>query len=97
VNRAAVLHGARDLRIEGRPDPEPGRGEVIVEVSTVGVCGSAVHYYEHGGIGRFRVERPLVLGHEAAGVVAAAGPGVAAERVGERGRRKRPRERCGKS
>ncbi|NJC83935.1 NAD(P)-dependent alcohol dehydrogenase [Planosporangium mesophilum] len=83
-NRAAVLHGVNDLRIEARPTPRPGPGELLVEVRSVGVCGSDVHYYQHGRIGRYVVEQPLVLGHEASGVVVAAGPGADASRVGER-------------
>jgi L-iditol 2-dehydrogenase len=82
--RAAVLRGAGDVVVEERPDPEPGPGEVLVRVSSVGVCGSDTHYYEHGRIGRFVVESPLVLGHEAAGEVAALGPGVSGLRVGQR-------------
>lgn len=82
--RAAVLRGPRDLVVEERPDPRPGPGEVLVRVQAVGVCGSDTHYYDHGRIGRFVVEAPLVLGHEAAGVVVAAGPGVATPLVGQR-------------
>jgi L-iditol 2-dehydrogenase len=83
-NRAAVLYGVRDLRVESWPMPEPGPAELLVEVRSVGVCGSDVHYYQHGRIGNFVVEQPLVLGHEASGVVVAAGPGADASRVGER-------------
>ena len=82
--RVAVLRGAGDVAVEERPVPAPGPGEVVVRVSSVGVCGSDTHYYEHGRIGRFVVEEPLVLGHEAAGEVAAVGPGVPAARVGQR-------------
>lgn len=83
-NRVAVLRRVGEIAIEERPMPEPEAGEVLVEVRSVGVCGSDVHYYEHGRIGSFVVEQPLVLGHEASGVVVAVGPGVAAERVGDR-------------
>jgi len=82
--RAAVLRGPGDVVLEERPDPEPGPGEVAVRVTSVGVCGSDVHYYEHGRIGRFVVEEPLVLGHEAAGLVVALGPGVSSPAVGQR-------------
>jgi L-iditol 2-dehydrogenase len=82
--RAAVLRGPGDVVVEERPVPEPGHGEVLVRVSSVGVCGSDTHYYDHGRIGRFVVESPLVLGHEAAGEVAAVGPGVLSPRVGQR-------------
>lgn len=82
--RACVLHGPRDVRIEDRPVPRPAPDEVLVQVGSVGVCGSDVHYYEHGRIGDFVVREPLVLGHEAGGRVVAVGSAVASDRVGER-------------
>lgn len=82
--RASVLRGPGDVVVEERAVPQPGPGEVVVRVSSVGVCGSDTHYYDHGRIGRFVVESPLVLGHEAAGEVAALGPGVATLAVGQR-------------
>ena len=82
--RAAVLRGPRDVVLEERPRPEPGPGEVLVRVLSVGVCGSDTHYYDHGRIGRFVVEAPLVLGHEASGEVAELGPGVTGLVVGQR-------------
>lgn len=82
--RASVLHGVRDVRLEERGDPSPGPDEVLVRVESVGVCGSDMHYYEHGRIGSHIVDRPLVLGHEASGVVAGVGTGVSRVRVGDR-------------
>ena len=82
--RAAVLRGVADLVVEERPEPVPGPGQVQVQVRSVGVCGSDTHYFEHGRIGRFVVDAPLVLGHEASGVVTAVGPGVPPDRVGQR-------------
>jgi L-iditol 2-dehydrogenase len=82
--RAAVLLGPGQVVVEERPVPEPGPGEVVVRVRSVGVCGSDVHYYEHGRIGRFVVEDPLVLGHEASGEVAALGADVTSLTVGQR-------------
>jgi D-xylulose reductase len=57
---------------------------VKIKVHTVGVCSSDVHYYTHGRIGRFVVEEPMVLGHEAAGTVVEVGPGVAHLKPGDR-------------
>lgn len=82
--KVAVLHGVRDVRIEERPVPEPGPGEVLVQVRSVGTCGSDVHYYEHGRIGDFVVEQPLVLGHEPSGVVVARGGEARLHEVGRR-------------
>jgi L-iditol 2-dehydrogenase len=73
ANLAAVLHGVGDLRIEERPMPVPGPHEVVVAIHSVGICGSDVHYYEHGRIGDFVVDRPMVLGHESSGVIVDAG------------------------
>ena len=84
MNRAAVLYAPGDLRVEERPVPEPGPREVLVEIAAVGVCGSDVHYYEHGRIGSFVVREPLVLGHESAGRVAALGSEVTRHAVGDR-------------
>ena len=84
MNRAAVLYAPGDLRVEERPMPEPGPREVLVEIAAVGVCGSDVHYYEHGRIGSFVVREPLVLGHESAGRVVALGSEVTRHAVGDR-------------
>ncbi|MGK5638559.1 NAD(P)-dependent alcohol dehydrogenase [Streptomyces sp. URMC 126] len=81
--RAAVLHGPEDLRIEERPVPLPGPGQVLVRVEAVGICGSDVHYYRHGRIGEFVVRAPMVLGHEPGGTVVATGPGVRRLRPGQ--------------
>lgn len=83
-NRAAVLHAPRTIRVEDRPVPRLGPRDVLVEVRAVGVCGSDVHYYEHGRIGRYEVVSPLVLGHEASGVVVDLGPEARAHSVGDR-------------
>ncbi|XP_018014711.1 sorbitol dehydrogenase [Hyalella azteca] len=75
-NLSAVLHRALDLRLEQRPIPEPGPGEVLLRVLCVGICGSDVHYWNHGRTARFVVESPLVLGHETAAQVVRCGPDV---------------------
>jgi L-iditol 2-dehydrogenase len=80
---AAVLYGIEDVRLERRPMPEPGPGDVLVEIRSVGVCGSDIHYYREGRIGDFVVDAPLVLGHEASGVVVARGPGATKHEIGQ--------------
>ncbi|GAB3239896.1 NAD(P)-dependent alcohol dehydrogenase [Kineococcus gypseus] len=82
--RASVLVEKGVIELQERPVPEPGDGEVLVRVASVGVCGSDVHYYKEGRIGDFVVEQPLVLGHEVSGQVVAVGRGVPGARVGER-------------
>jgi len=83
-NRAAVMHGVHDVRMEERPVPEPGPKEVLVEIKAVGVCGSDVHYYEEGRIGTFVVREPLILGHESMGTVAGLGPESTKHEIGDR-------------
>ncbi len=82
--KAAVMHGIRDVRLEERPVPDPGPHEVLVRVARVGVCGSDVHYFSHGRIGNFVVRAPIILGHESAGTVVAAGSRVTRLRTGDR-------------
>lgn len=82
--RVSVLYGIGKLGVEERPIPEPGRDDVLIRVGSVGVCGSDVHYYEHGRIGPYVVDQPLVLGHEAGGEVVAVGADVTTLTVGQR-------------
>lgn len=74
--RAVVAHGAGDLRLEERPIPAPGPGEVAVDIRYGGICGSDLHYWRHGAVGEFRLREPLILGHEIVGRVREAGPGT---------------------
>ena len=83
-NLSAVLHAALSLQIEERPVPAVASDQVLVQVRAVGICGSDVHYYEHGRIGPYVVEQPMVIGHEAAGVVVAVGDEVSDRAVGDR-------------
>ena len=64
------LHAPNDLRQHDEPKPEPGPGEVLVRVKVVGICGSDLHWFSEAGIGDARLEKPLILGHEFAGVIA---------------------------
>jgi len=83
--RAAVLAGIRRIRVVDLPVPRPGRGQVLVRVRAVGICRSDVHYYRTGRIGNQVIRRwPQLLGHEAAGEVAFAGPDVNGFRPGDR-------------
>ena len=74
--KAVVLHKAGDLRIEERGEGAPGPGEVKVRMAAGGVCGTDLHYYNHGGFGTVLLKEPMILGHEVSGHVAAVGPGV---------------------
>jgi L-iditol 2-dehydrogenase len=83
-NRAAIMYGTHDIRLEEVPVPEPAPREVLVEIEAVGVCGSDVHYYEEGRIGSFVVREPLILGHESMGTIIGLGEEVTKHEVGER-------------
>jgi len=89
--RAARLHGIRDLRLEDLPRPTPGPGEVLLQVASVGTCGSDVHYYVDGRIGDQVVTAPIIMGHEFSAWVAELGAGACPARPersrGERSRR----------
>lgn len=74
--RVCRLYGQNDLRIETDEVAEPGPGQVLLAVAAGGICGSDMHYLSNGGIGTIRVREPIILGHEASGVVAAVGDGV---------------------
>jgi L-iditol 2-dehydrogenase len=81
---AAVLIEPGRIELEERESPAPASEEVVVDVGAIGICGSDLHYYEHGRIGDYVVESPLVLGHESAGVVSAVGSDVTSHGVGDR-------------
>ncbi len=73
--RAAVFYEAHaPLVVEEWPDPVPGEGEILVRVAACGLCHTDLHYIDHGVPTAKRP--PLILGHEATGVVAQVGPGV---------------------
>ena len=80
--RAAVVHGADDLRVDERPEPTPGPGEVLIAVEWGGICGSDLAYWRHGTSGTAVLAHPMVLGHEFAGRVSALGAGVTDVEVG---------------
>lgn len=82
--RTAVLVEPTEFELEDRSRPTPGPDDVLVAVSDVGICGSDVHYYEHGRIGDYVVEDPLVLGHESAGEVVEVGENVTGLAPGDR-------------
>jgi len=83
-NLSAVLVKKGDIRLEKRPIPEPKDDEVLIQMHSVGICGSDVHYWVNGAIGPFVVKQPMVLGHEASGVVAKCGKSVKHLKPGDR-------------
>jgi L-idonate 5-dehydrogenase len=67
--KAIVIHAAHDLRIEERPVDAIGPGQLRLRLATGGVCGSDLHYYNHGGFGAVRLKEPMILGHEVSAFV----------------------------
>lgn len=83
--RALVLERKRELSLRDIDNPqELGPTDLRIKVHTVGICGSDVHYYTHGRIGPFVVEAPMILGHEASGVIMEVGAEVTGFAVGDR-------------
>lgn len=81
--KAIVIHGPKDLRIEERPVEAPGPGEVRLRLAAGGVCGSDLHYYNHGGFGAVRLREPMILGHEVSAHVEALGADVEGFQLGQ--------------
>jgi L-idonate 5-dehydrogenase len=86
VNLGVVAHGANDLRVEDVGAPVPASDQAVVEIAFGGICGSDLHYWQHGAVGDAVIKAPLTLGHEIVGTVvegAADGTGpVRGTRVG---------------
>ncbi|KAI9923447.1 hypothetical protein MW887_009308 [Aspergillus wentii] len=83
-NLSFVLEGIHQVKFEDRPIPElKDPHDVLVNVRYTGICGSDVHYWEHGSIGQFVVKEPMVLGHESSGVISKAGSAVKTLKVGD--------------
>ncbi|MEO7087464.1 MAG: alcohol dehydrogenase catalytic domain-containing protein, partial [Bacteroidia bacterium] len=74
--KAAVLHGAKDVRLENLEVPALFSGMVLLRVQRVGICGSDLHYFEDGYCGSFTPSRPFILGHELTGEVVDVSDGV---------------------
>lgn len=82
--KSIVIHAAKDLRIEERPEEQPSAGQVKINIEAGGICGSDLHYYQHGGFGTVRVREPMILGHEIAGRITELGTGVSHLQIGDK-------------
>lgn len=81
--KSIVAHAAKDLRLETHEVPKVGPRQVLIRMATGGICGSDLHYYNHGGFGAIRLKEPMILGHEVAGHIDSLGSEVAGFRPGE--------------
>ncbi|KAF2183299.1 sorbitol dehydrogenase [Zopfia rhizophila CBS 207.26] len=85
ANRAFVLRPTGEFFYEERPPPIlRSSRDVLVRIMVTGLCGSDIHYWQHGRIGEYTVEAPIILGHESAGIVEACGPDVKSLTIGDR-------------
>ena len=83
--QALVLEKIHELSLRDFPvDEALGPHDVRIDLRTVGICGSDVHYYTHGAIGQFIVREPMILGHEASGVITEVGAAVTHLKAGDR-------------
>lgn len=82
--KAIVIHAAKDLRVEERQPGKPMPGQVGIAIGVGGICGSDLHYYNHGGFGAIRVKHPMVVGHEVSGTISEVGADVENLAVGDR-------------
>jgi L-idonate 5-dehydrogenase len=83
-NLACMIHGKLDLRLEPQQQPELKPTEVLLKLGAGGICGSDMHYYEHGRVGAFAVREPLCPGHEASAIVMAIGSAVTRVQPGQK-------------
>jgi L-idonate 5-dehydrogenase len=83
-SQAVTLHGARDLRVAQRAPQALSAHDVRLRLGAGGICGSDLHYWQHGRVGAFVIREPLVPGHEASGVVEAVGAEVTRVKIGDR-------------
>jgi L-idonate 5-dehydrogenase len=82
--KSVICHSAQDLRIESIELPPPGEHQLRVKVAFGGICGSDLHYYQHGGFGTVRIKQPITLGHEVSGIVDGWGAQVSGFERGQR-------------
>lgn len=94
-NKAIYMSGTNNMVTKEVPVPEPTEKEVLIRVDSVGICGSDIHYYQHGNIGDFVVEGDFILGHECAGEVVGLGKEVKSLKLGDRVALE-PGKTCGK-
>ena len=84
-NLSFFLNKPGDISYKEHPIPElTSPNDVLIAINYTGVCGSDVHYYDHGSIGAYALSDPLIMGHEAAGTVVQVGSGVTSLVPGDR-------------
>ena len=83
MNRGWFLDAKRSLHLKDMPMPEPKEGEVLIKMAANGICGSDIHFYADGRLGKKVISTPYVPGHEASGIIAGLGKGCTNLREGD--------------
>ena len=84
LNRGLFLDAEHHLKIKEMPMPDPKAGQVLVKMAANGICGSDIHFYVDGKLGKKHVTQPYVPGHEASGIIAGVGEGCTHLKEGDR-------------
>ncbi|PIB26457.1 hypothetical protein BFP76_11090 [Amylibacter kogurei] len=82
--KACVIHGAGQVRVEDVETPVPQAGQVALSFAYGGVCGSDIHYFQHGRVGDSILREPMILGHEFSAAIAGLGDGVEGFALGDK-------------
>ena len=81
--QALYAHGPKDLRLSEAPDEALDRDQVRIRMARGGICGSDMHYFNHGGFGSVKLREPMILGHEVSGYIAEVGANVSGLKTGD--------------
>nr|XP_043632389.1 L-idonate 5-dehydrogenase-like [Erigeron canadensis] len=84
TNMAAWLLGIKNLQIQPYHLPPLGPNDVKVQIKALGICGSDVHHFKNMRVANFIVKKPMVIGHECAGIIKEVGSNVKSQAVGDR-------------
>lgn len=82
TNLGVVIHAQDDLRVDELPEPAPASDEAVIRIAYGGICGSDLHYWQHGAAGQSILREPMILGHEVVGTVVAAAENGSGPAVG---------------
>lgn len=82
--KAIVVHAPNDVRLETREVRSPADNEIQIQIERGGICGSDLHYVQHGGFGSVKLKEPMILGHEIGGIVTGTGKLTTNFEVGQR-------------
>ena len=81
--QALYAHGPKDLRLSEAPDEALDRDQVRIRMARGGICGSDMHYFNHGGFGSVKLREPMILGHEVSGHISEVGINVSGLKIGD--------------